>query len=163
MTMISLRYPRERITPEQRRDLATRLTDAVLEVECGKITPAARFGFQVHFQPFDANHVAIGGQLLDEHPPGSDVMVVDIAVMDGDWPAEARQRVLENTFDALCAGLGVDRASPTWWVNFRVIEEGSWGSRGGVLSILDLLDTGAFSEERAAAIRAAIPARERPL
>jgi hypothetical protein len=89
-------------------------------------------------------------------------MVVDIAVMDGAWPAEARQRILENIFDALRAGLGADQPSPGWWVNFRVIGEGSWGSRGGVLSILDLLDTGAFSEERVAAIRDAIASRGRP-
>ncbi|MEH2549487.1 hypothetical protein V1283_006132 [Bradyrhizobium sp. AZCC 2262] len=43
-------------------------------------------------------------------------------------------------------------------INFRVIEEGSWGSRGGVLSFLDLLDHGAshFSPERTAAIRTAL-------
>jgi hypothetical protein len=43
-------------------------------------------------------------------------------------------------------------------VNFQVIDEGSWGSRGGVLSILQLLDSGAFTAERIKAIRAAIPA-----
>ena len=41
---------------------------------------------------------------------------------------------------------------------FRIIEEGNWGSRGGVLSFLDLLDHGAsvFTPERAAAIRTAL-------
>jgi hypothetical protein len=39
-----------------------------------------------------------------------------------------------------------------------MVEEGSWGSRGGVLSFLDLLDHGAshFSPERTAAIRTAL-------
>ena len=48
--------------------------------------------------------------------------------------------------------------SPSWWINFRVIEEGNWGSRGGVLSFKDLLDQGsaAFPPERAAAIRTAL-------
>jgi hypothetical protein len=47
--------------------------------------------------------------------------------------------------------------SPAWWINFRIIE-GSWGSRGGVLSFLDLLEHGAshFSPERTAAIRTAL-------
>jgi hypothetical protein len=45
-------------------------------------------------------------------------------------------------------------------VTFRVIDEGSWGSRGGVLSILDLLSSGVFTPERTAAIRAAIGGRE---
>jgi hypothetical protein len=48
--------------------------------------------------------------------------------------------------------------SPAGWINFRVIEEGSWGSRGSVLSFLDLLEHGAsqFSPERTAAIRTAL-------
>ena len=40
----------------------------------------------------------------------------------------------------------------------EVIDEGSWGTRGGVLSILQLLDSGAFTTERIKAIRDAIPA-----
>ncbi|WFU44837.1 hypothetical protein QA640_21695 [Bradyrhizobium sp. CB82] len=35
--------------------------------------------------------------------------------------------------------------------------KGSWGSRGGVLSILDLLDSGVFTPARIKAIRDAIP------
>jgi hypothetical protein len=41
-------------------------------------------------------------------------------------------------------------------VTFRIIDEGSWGSRGRALSILDLVDSGVFTNERAAAIRAAV-------
>ncbi|WP_255441466.1 hypothetical protein [Actinoplanes sp. ATCC 53533] len=39
---------------------------------------------------------------------------------------------------------------------FRVIDEGSWGSRGGVLSVLDLLDPRVFTTERITAIRSAL-------
>jgi hypothetical protein len=51
------------------------------------------------------------------------------------------------------------KPSPTWWVTFQIIDEGSWGSRGGVLSILQLLDSGAFTAERIEAIREVITAR----
>jgi hypothetical protein len=37
-----------------------------------------------------------------------------------------------------------------------VIDEGSWGSSGGVLSVLPLLDSGVFTEERVKAVRAAL-------
>ena len=59
---------------------------------------------------------------------------------------------------ALAEACGMKTPSPAWWINFRIIEEGSWGSRGGVLSFLDLLEHGAshFSPERAAAIRTAL-------
>jgi hypothetical protein len=53
---------------------------------------------------------------------------------------------------------GMSAPSPAWWVNFRVIDDGSWGSRGTVLSILDLLDAGVSTPERAQAVRDAVGA-----
>ncbi|MEV7864935.1 hypothetical protein AB0P17_02250 [Streptomyces sp. NPDC088124] len=50
------------------------------------------------------------------------------------------------------------KPSPTWWVTFRVIDEGSWGSDGGVLSVLSLLGSGVFTKEKVKAIRAALGA-----
>ncbi|MFJ7335836.1 hypothetical protein ACIQUU_21630 [Streptomyces sp. NPDC101116] len=47
-------------------------------------------------------------------------------------------------------------AGAAWWVNFRVIDEGSWGSSGGVLSILPLLESGVFTQDRVKAVRAAL-------
>jgi hypothetical protein len=39
MTVIVVRHPAGRVDREQRRTLAQSLTDAVLEVECGVVTP----------------------------------------------------------------------------------------------------------------------------
>ena len=47
----------------------------------------------------------------------------------------------------------MEQPSPTWWVSFEIIDEGSWGSRGTSLSILDLLGSGSFSKERESEIR----------
>jgi phenylpyruvate tautomerase PptA (4-oxalocrotonate tautomerase family) len=158
MTVISVHHPEGRITLAQRTSLATSLTDAVLEVECGQVLAAARAGFQVHFRAFPVDHMAIGGRLLSD--VSLDIMAIDIAVMDGAWPARDRRAVIDKVFEALCKGLGMATPSPTWWINVRVIDEGSWGSRGGVLSILDLLPTGAFTATRAEEIRRAINRRE---
>lgn len=155
MTVITVRHPDGLFTREQRRELSMSLTDAVLIVECGKVTSFARFGFQVHFQPFGRDHAAIGGVLADEHPGTVDPVIIDIAVMDAGWSREARGQVIRNVFNALCVALGVDTAPPTWWINFRVIDDGSWGSSGDVLSILDLVDMDAFTPDRAASIHAA--------
>ncbi|MGW2935466.1 tautomerase enzyme [Streptomyces sp. NPDC001156] len=111
---------------EQRWRLAETLTDAVLVPEVGRFAPPAGVGFQVHF------------------------------VMGGDWRQEVRAEVLERTLAAMTEACGVDESSPAWWVNFRVIDEGSWGSRGGVLSALSLLESGVFTEEKAKAIRVAL-------
>ncbi|MFC9292765.1 hypothetical protein ACFTWH_34950 [Streptomyces sp. NPDC057011] len=97
--------------------------------------------------------MAIGGRLLADIGPEADVMV-----MDGDWRQEVRAAVIERLLAAMAEACGLAEPSPTWWVNFRVIDEGSWGSGGGVLSVLSLLDSGVFTEEKVKAIRAALGA-----
>jgi phenylpyruvate tautomerase PptA (4-oxalocrotonate tautomerase family) len=158
MTVITVTTPKGRLSREQRRTLAETLTDAVLVPEVGQFAPAARAGFQVHFVEREPDMVAIGGRLLADAGQELDVMLVDVAVMDGDWRREVRAEVIERVLAALAEACGMPEPSPAWWVNFRVIEEGSWGSRGGTLSILSLLDSGVFTEEKAKAIRAAIDA-----
>ena len=160
MTWITVTAPAGRLGFDQRRTLARTLTDAVLVPEVGQDAPAARVGFQVHFVERALDSIAIGGVLLSDQP--HDIMVIDIAVMNAAWPQEVRRQVIERTLAAMTEACELAAPSPAWWVNFRVIEEGSWGSRGGVLSILDLLDTGVFTSERSAAIRAAAGARGRP-
>ncbi|MFF3584864.1 hypothetical protein [Streptomyces mirabilis] len=100
--------------------------------------------------------MAIGGRRLTDTGPGLDVMVIDVAVMDGDWRREVRTEVIERVLAALAEACGLPKPSPAWWVSFRVIDEGSWGFSGGALSVLSLLDSSVFTEEKAKAIRAAI-------
>ncbi|WP_441280467.1 tautomerase family protein [Tardiphaga sp. 862_B3_N1_1] len=156
MTFIQVMAPQGRLTVEQRRKLATTLTDAVLIPEVGRSAPEARRGYQVHFVERALDMIAHGGELLCDRP--SDVVVLDVAVMDCCWTREDRAAVIRNLLAALADACGMEAPSPAWWVNFRVIEEGCWGSRGGILSFLDILDHGAsvFPPERAAAIRTAL-------
>lgn len=156
MTVINVNSPKGRISAEQRRVLAETLTDAVLVPEVGQFAPPARPGFQVLFTEREADAMAIGGRLIAE--TGADAMVIDIAVMDGDWRQEVRTEVIERILAAMAGALGLDAPSPAWWVNFRVIDEGSWGSSGGVISVLSLLESGVFTEEKVKAIRAALGA-----
>jgi len=154
MTVITVTAPAGRISLDQRKVLAASLTDAVLVPEVGQPFAPARVGFQVHFRDLGTDAMAIGGQLLSEIQPPPDVMVIDVAVMDAAWDRSVRTRVIVGLLEAMARGLGLPAASPTWWVTFRTIDEGSWGSRGGALSILDLLASGAFTDARAAEIRA---------
>jgi phenylpyruvate tautomerase PptA (4-oxalocrotonate tautomerase family) len=158
MTVITVNSPTGRLSLEQRRTLARTLTDAVLVPEVGRLAPAARTGFQVHFVEREPGMIAIGGTLLADLPQPADVMMIDVAVMDADWNREVRAQVIERVLAAMAEACGLSQAPPTWWVNFRVIDEGSWGSSGGVLSILDLLASGVFTEERIKAIRSALGA-----
>ncbi|GLR90465.1 tautomerase family protein [Bradyrhizobium iriomotense] len=153
MTIITVTALEGRLSLAQRRLLAESLTDAVLEPEVGQLAPAARQGFQVHFRSLAADCMAIGGKLLSDQETPRDVMTVNIAVMNAAWPAEVRAQVIRNVLARLAEACGMQKPSSTWWVNFEIIEEGSWGSRGGVLSILDLLDSGVFTPARIKAIR----------
>lgn len=157
MTIITVAAPRGRIDPGQRQRLARTLTDAVLVPEVGQPAPEARAGFQVHFVELDPDAMAIGGRLLADHPEQPEVMTIDVAVMDAAWPPTLRAEVIANLLAALAEACGHATPPPGWWVTFRVIDEGSWGARGGAVSILDLLATGVFTAERAAAIRAKFP------
>jgi phenylpyruvate tautomerase PptA (4-oxalocrotonate tautomerase family) len=156
MTIITVTAPAGRLSLAQRRRLAEALTDAVLEPEVGRHAPAARMGFQVHFHELPTDSMAIGGRLLSDHETPRDIMTVTIAVMNAAWPADVRAEVIGNVLARLAEACGMVAPSPTWWVNFEIIDEGSWGSRGRVLSILELLESGVFTPERIKAIRAAV-------
>ncbi|UNZ18215.1 MULTISPECIES: hypothetical protein [unclassified Streptomyces] len=158
MTIITVNTSKGRLSLERRRKLAGTLTDAVLVPEVGQFAPPARVGFQVHFVEREPDMIAIGGRLVADIGPEADIMVIDVAVMDGDWRQEVRTAVIERLLAALADACGLAKPSPAWWVNFRVIDEGSWGSSGGVQSILSLLESGVFTEEKAKAIRAALGA-----
>ncbi|MEI5519033.1 tautomerase family protein [Streptomyces brasiliscabiei] len=158
MTIITVNAPKGRLSLEQRRELAETLTDAVLVPEVGRHAPAARAGFQVHFVERERDMMAIGGRLLADVDQELDVMAIDLAVMDAAWQPEVRAEVIERVLAALAAACGLEKPAPAWWVNFRVIDEGSWGSSGGVLSVLPLLESGVFTEERVKAVRAALGA-----
>jgi phenylpyruvate tautomerase PptA (4-oxalocrotonate tautomerase family) len=159
MTIITVTASKGRLDLERRRRLAETLTDAVLVPEVGQPAPPGRVGFQVRFAELEADAMAIDGKLLIDQPEQPDVMSLDVAVMDAAWPQPVREEVIRNVLAAMAEACGLKEPAPGWWVTFRVIDEGSWGSRGGVVSILDLLATGVFTPERAAAIRAEIEGR----
>jgi phenylpyruvate tautomerase PptA (4-oxalocrotonate tautomerase family) len=156
MTVITVNAPVGRFSTDQRRTLAQTLTDAVLVPEVGQFEPAARVGFQVHFRDYQPDQIALGGQLISDFPETPDVMVIDLAVMDADWGQEVREVVITRLLRAMADACDLPEPQPAWWVTFQVIDEGSWGASGGVLSVLNLLDSGVFTPERADAIRQAL-------
>lgn len=156
MTIITVTTPSGRLSLEQRRELAESLTDAVLIPEVGQFAPPARVGFQVHFVECAPDQMAIGGRLLSDLPQTPDVATFDICVMDAAWPNEVRKQVTENVFAAMAKACGLEAPSPTWWSTFRTINEGSWGSRGSVLLIRDLLSSGVFTPDRIDEIQRAL-------
>ena len=104
MTFIHVMTPQGRINAAQRRVLAKTLTDAVLVPEVGRLAPEARRGYQVHFLERPLDMIAHGGELLSDNP--SDVMVLDVVVMDCCWTRRDREAAIRNIFAALAGALG---------------------------------------------------------
>jgi len=44
----------------------------------------------MHFMEREPDMMALGGRLLADIDQGPDVLMIDAAVMDGDWPREVR-------------------------------------------------------------------------
>ncbi len=141
----------------QRSELARRLTDAVCEIECGKISDQGRSGFQVHLPTLAPDSIAIGGVLAPLRPD-IDIIHLDITVMDGHWPDQLREQIPRTCLAIVADVLGQPKPRSTWWSTFRIVPEGSFGAGGNTISILDLLATGAFTPERSTAIRDAMSA-----
>lgn len=94
MTFIHVMTPQGRLNADQRRVLAKTLTDAVLVPEVGHLSPEARRGYQVQFVERPLDMIAHGGELLSDRP--SDVMVLDVVVMDCCWTREDRATVIRT-------------------------------------------------------------------
>ncbi|MEV5174452.1 tautomerase enzyme [Streptomyces flaveolus] len=130
----------------------------MLGPEVGRFAPAARVGFQAHFTEREPDMMAVGGRLLADAGPDAGAMVIDVTVMDGDLRQDVRAEVIKRVLAAMADACGLAEPPPTWWVTFRLIDEGRWGARGAVLSVLSLLDSGVFTEEKAEAVRTALSA-----
>ena len=115
MTFIHVMTPQGRLNTDQRRVLAKPLTDAVLVPEVGKLTVEARRGYQVHFAERPLDMIAHGGELLSDRP--SDVMLIDVVVMDYCWTRADRAAVIRNIHAALAEACGMKAPSPAWWIN----------------------------------------------
>lgn len=152
MTIINVNTLEGRFTIDEKRMLAEKLTDAVMIPEIGQFVAAARVGFQVTFTEFKSENMVVSGKLLSDLDPMPDNINVHVLVMDGDWTVPVRQAVIENIAKALAEVSGLPEPLNSWKSTFQVIDEGSFGTGAGVLSILDLLNSGVFSEEKRQAV-----------
>lgn len=152
MTIINVNTLEGRFTIDEKRMLAEKLTDAVMIPEIGQFVAAARVGFQVTFTEFKSENMVVSGKLLSDLDPMPDNINVHVLVMDGDWTVPVRQAVIENIAKALAEVSGLSEPLNSWKSTFQVIDEGSFGTGSGVLSILDLLNSGVFSEEKRQAV-----------
>lgn len=152
MTIINVNTLEGRFSIEEKSLLAEKLTDAVMIPEIGQFVPEARIEFQVIFSEFKPENMAVSGKLLSDISPVPDNINVHILVMDGAWTKTVRKSVIENIANALADVSGIDKPLNSWKSTFQVIDEGSFGTGPGVLSILSLLESGVFSAEKKSSV-----------
>ena len=162
MPLVRITYPRGALTPDQKRQIAEALTEAVLEAEVDTVTDAGRMVTVVHFNESAADDWAVGGQLRSTAagaPPNH--FIVDLVVLEGllenDRKSRCHRRVTEvfqNVF-----GPAADPMLPLRvWVLVHEVREGSWGAGGTTISALDVAQFigGELDVERKAEITTSI-------
>lgn len=152
MTVVRVLSEPGRLDDAVRGDLAESLTKAVLDVEVGNDSPVVRPGVMVLFNEKETNQWAVGGRFDETYVAGGGRLLVTVQAMEGVWSKERRAQLLERISGAVrdALRLGDDRSVlGTCWILFSEISEGSWGAFGGPLSLLDLLEPGGFTGDRA--------------
>ena len=164
MPLVRITYPRGALTPEQKRQLASALTELVLEVEVDAATDTGRMVTLVHFNEAAADDWAVGGQLRSTAGGAPDHFIVDLIVLagllDGERRGDAHRRVTE-AFRKVCGESGDPLLPLRVWVLVHEVREGGWGAGGHTVSALDVAQFihPALDPARRAEIAASLAAR----
>jgi phenylpyruvate tautomerase PptA (4-oxalocrotonate tautomerase family) len=141
MPLVRITYPRGALTPEQKRQIASSLTEIVLDAEVDAVTEAGRMVTVVHFNEAAADDWAVGGQLRSTAEGAPNHFIVDLIVLegllDGARRGDAHRRVTE-AFQKVFGDSGDPLPAMRVWVLVHEVREGSWGAGGQSMSALDV-------------------------
>jgi len=140
MPMIDAFIPENALTPNAERELLARVTDLVIKHEIGdpKNERARNASWVFVHQP----RVYVAGA-----PATSPRYRFIVSVPEGQFDEDRRQAVIREITEAVAAAEGSkfeDICSRVWVITAE-IPDGSWGARGGVVRLPDVL--GAFFGE----------------
>jgi phenylpyruvate tautomerase PptA (4-oxalocrotonate tautomerase family) len=142
MPLVRITYPRGALASTQKRQLAARLTEIVLDAEVDAVTESGRMVTVVQFQEVAADDWAVGGELRSPAAGAPDHFIVDVIVLEGLLEGERRTAVHRRVTEAFQAAFGDDGGDPTRilrvWVLVHEVREGSWGAAGRTVSALDV-------------------------
>jgi len=139
MPLVRITYPRGALTPEQKRQIASMLTEIVLEAEVDAVTDAGRMITIVHFNEAAADDWAVGGELRSTAAGPPNHFIVDLIVLEGLLDSarrsEAHRRVTE-AFQKTFGDGGDPMLALRVWVLVHEVREGGWGAGGQTVSAL---------------------------
>lgn len=141
MPLVRITYPRGALTPEQKRQVASALTEIVLDAEVDAVTDAGRMVTVVHFNEAAADDWAVGGELRSTAAGAPNHFIVDLIVLEGLLEGARRNRAHQKVTQAFqrVFGEGGDPLLPLRvWVLVHEVREGGWGAGGTTVSALDV-------------------------
>ncbi len=161
MPLVRLSYPHGALTHEQKRQLASSLTEIVLDAEVDAVTDMGRSVTIVQFNEVTAENWAVAGELRSAASAPPNHFIVDVIVLEGLLEGERRTAVhrrVTQAFQTAFEGVGADPMLPLRvWVLVHEVREGSWGAAGVTVSALDV--AGFINPELDAELRARIATR----
>lgn len=141
MPIMHVHHPAGSLTPEQKADLARRLTDVLLLMEGSADTPGGRAFATVLFTEVAAGDWWVGGRTDDLFvtPPGRFLVHVSIpeGYMNGAHKSEVHAWVTEAILDVVPIAGPADDRRPGGSVQVILDEvtEGNWGAGGTTISL----------------------------
>ena len=145
MPLMNLTYPEGTFTPDERTDVAERLTTALLRAERAPNTEFFRNITWVY-----AHELPEGAVLAAGRPVEKPIIRLDVTTPEGALSDRRRKEMVEEATDIL---LEAARLSPEdsmrVWVLLHEVPEGQWGAAGQIIQFQQLIAAAKHEREKA--------------
>jgi len=154
MPLMNLTYPEGTFTPEERTEIADRLTGALLHAERAPDTEFFRGITWVYVNEMPAGTVLAGGRPVEEP-----IFRLDVTTPEGALSERRRAEMVEAATTILleAAGLPAD-ASMRVWVLLHEVPEGQWGAAGQIIQFGQLVAAAKAERDEAGSAREVVTA-----
>ena len=151
MPIMNLTYPEGTLTPEERTDLAEKLTTALLRAERAPDTEFFRNITWVYVHELPEGTVLAAGSPVTEPTIRLDVTTPEGALSERrrkEMVAEGTRLILEAT------GISEEDSLARVWVLLHEVPEGQWGAGGQIIQFQQLVAAAKQEREKAEAVAA---------
>jgi phenylpyruvate tautomerase PptA (4-oxalocrotonate tautomerase family) len=147
MPMMNLTYPEGTFTPEEREDLAEKLTTALLRAERAPDTEFFRSITWVHVHELPAGTVLAAGK-----PVEKPILRLEVTTPEGALSERRRAEMVGAATEILCeaAAIPAEESLTRVWVLMHEIPEGQWGAGGEIVYFQRLKDLAKAEREQEA-------------
>ncbi len=154
MTTINLTYSGKALSPDQKAQLADRITETFANVEVGNDAPVIRRGFMTTFHHLDVHDHYLGTEPAAEQSPGKRAVQITVRVMAGPWNNAMKAELFEHVDNIVRDILAMPKESTgdDIWMTFLEVPEGAWGLGGRTVSIAQIAPV--FAADRQERIKA---------